>query len=230
LVLAAAVLSAGGCAGSEQQRDVAPESRAVTIRTTACGDASKTVGSGVMVGDDVVLTAAHVVIGATDVAVQSAGAAESSGVVVALDTVTDLALVQVDAASPVSDVTLTDFVADERATLLGGASSGDVEVDVLRRVLINVDEVRGTSVVQRDGYEVQGAIEGGDSGAGIFDADGALGAMVFAEPSRTSGSRAGPTDRLFATSSSAIRTLIERSDRRAHVCDPGSSRLVVSMS
>ncbi len=225
VTLAVVALAASACGGSDPV--AAPSSRAVEVRTTACGDASRTTGSGVIVADGLVVTAAHVVIGATEVAVVGEGTGESQASVVVLDTVNDVALLDVDGVDGFDDVELSDLVAGQPATLVGGASSGDVEVEVLRRVMISVDEVRSTAIVERDGYEIRGSIESGDSGSGIFDADGALGAVLFAEPSVSSGVEAADADRAFATAAGAVEALLTRADRQVHECDPTQSRLVV---
>ncbi|MFK8026393.1 MAG: serine protease [Ilumatobacter sp.] len=214
------------CGASEVPAVSSPASRAVAIRTTSCGDASRTDGSGVVVADDLVVTAAHVVIGAADVFVESGVAAESRGEVVALDTVNDLALVHTELQGRFAAVVFTELSESDAAMLVGAATSGDVDVEVLRRVLIDVDEVRGTDVVRRDGYELLGAIAGGDSGAGVFDADGRLGAVVFAEPRSSRRSEPEESDRFFATASPAIEALVGGDARDEFACDPGASRLV----
>lgn len=47
--------------------------RAVVITTTNCGDAGDSIGSGIALGDGRVLTAAHVIAGATDIGVMRVG-------------------------------------------------------------------------------------------------------------------------------------------------------------
>ena len=224
IVTLVAAACAGG--GSNEPSEPVESSRAVTIRTTACGDTSRTTGSGVVVADGLVVTAAHVVIGATDVFVRSGGSDELVGDVVGLDTVNDLALVQAGVASGSEPVALTELADDQVATLMGGAASGDVDVEVLRRVTIDVAEVGGSQIVRRDGHELRGVIDGGDSGAGVFDSDGRLGAIVFAEPSASRGSDGTEFDRFFATASAAVGSLVDSGDRRSHACDPQASRLV----
>jgi len=231
------VVGLAACGGSGEAStsgigtNVSPEDRSVLIETTACGDASKTTGSGVIVENDLVLTVAHVVIGADSVFVSGSDSRSVdsdervTGAVVVLDTINDLALVRVPTAplvGSVDDIALADFSGGDSATIHAARTPGVVPVEVLRRARISVDEVRGPNVVEREGYELAGEIDGGDSGAGVFDHRGALGAIVFAEPSTP---EAGDL-RAFAV---AVPPIDELSDglEQSYSCDASMSRLIV---
>jgi hypothetical protein len=218
-VTVAGIVLSAGCA---QGRDVtAPEDRAVTIRTTACGDASHTMGSGVMVDKGTVLTAAHVVVGATDVLVEIPDVAvemsdELVATVVVLDHSRDLALLDLPGVDA-KPVELVELDAGDRVRIIGGATSGTVDAEVERRVSMEVDDVRRTTRSERAGYEVDAAIAGGDSGAGIYDGKGGLAGIVFAVPSARG-------DATFAVGAVEIDAVIS-AERAAHRCDPARSQM-----
>jgi len=190
----------------------------VVVSTTACGFASKTTGSGVVVGPGRVLTAAHVVVGASEVVVRAADGTENTATVAVLDTARDLAVLEVaDVAE--TPVEFVDLDIGDAATMVGGASSGSVVVEVLRRANLNVDEVRGSQTSSRAGYELAAQIDGGDSGAGVFDEQGRLAAIVFA----TSNERDGIA---WATRADEIEAVLATPPTTGYVCDPIQSRIV----
>jgi S1-C subfamily serine protease len=232
VILAAGALLVASC-GTDAP-DVAPEERAVSLRTTACGDASRTRGSGVVVGDGTVLTAAHVVVGADEVFVAGetgsgssllgdGGAPEDVEVharVVLLDLTRDLAVLEVS-TSDADPIDLGQAEDGDVVRVVGGASSGTVEATVERRVSMEVDDVRSQSRSRRSGYELDVAIAGGDSGAGVYDADGRLVGIVFATPTQRSGAS-------FAVGAAEIEAVLGAPDHTVHRCDAAESRVVPS--
>jgi|TARA_B100002003_G_scaffold31696_1_gene26792 S1-C subfamily serine protease len=208
-----------GC-GGRQDEDTSPDERSVLIRTTGCGHVSKTSGSGVAVGGDLVVTAAHVVIGASTVHATTSDAVEHVGAIVALDTRRDLALVSVPGLD-VSPVAMADSRVAGRALIVGGARSGTVEADIRRSVPIAIEEVGGQDRYQRDGYEVEAATGRGDSGAGLFDDDGFLLGVVFAT--------ATDDDRTtWITASSEIEEVLAVGRGSEYHCDEALSKIVRS--
>lgn len=212
-LLAAAAVVLAGCGGSDGAATT-PEERAVTIATTACGHASATAGSGVVVADERVLTAAHVVAGAGDVRV-TRGAHTVAGEIVVLDRGRDLAVLRVPglAASPVAT---TQLATGERADVLGG-SSGPTEATVTRRLQMTVDDVRGLDRSRRAGYELDVRIEGGDSGAGLFAGD-RLAGIVFAVPVERAAT--------FAVRAEEVEAVLDDGSERPHACDPAASLVI----
>ncbi len=226
-LIAGIVVGIVAFAGCAQGRDVTgPEDRAVTIRATACGDASHTTGSGVMVDEGTVLTAAHVVVGASDVLVEIPDVTwETSdqlvATVVVLDHSRDLAVLEIPGVDlpgvDAKPIELVELDAGDRVRIIGGASSGTVDAEVERRVSMEVDDVRRTTRSERAGYEVDAAIAGGDSGAGIYDGKGRLAGIVFAVP-RARG------DATFAVGAVEIDAVIS-AERAVHRCDPAHSQM-----
>lgn len=190
-----------------------PAARAVTIHTTSCGHASGTSGSGVIVDRKTVLTAAHVVVGATEVVI---GEDRKPAIVVALDPTRDLAVLTSESVDA-SPVDLVELANGAEARIVGGSSSGDLEATVVRRAVMDVDDVRASTRSTRIGYELDAAITGGDSGAGVYDADGRLAAIVFAVPSERDGAT-------YAVGRTEIESVLV-ADRRSFRCDPERSQL-----
>lgn len=217
-VLAAAVL-VGACGGDVT---VAPAERAVVVSTTACGDASATSGSGVLVGGGRIVTVAHLVIGAGSVEVELADGRRMSAAPTVIDPVRDLAVLRTEVEVTVDRVVLADADAGEVLRLVGGAESGDLDAPVLRPAVLVVDEVRGTARHRRGGYELEAAIERGDSGAGLFDDSGRLIALLFARSSDRDGIA-------FAVDATELRAVLDAAPRDSWRCDPDRSRVVVDV-
>lgn len=192
------------------------EERAVSIRTTGCGNASHTTGSGVIIDHALVLTAAHVVVGAADVVVDELDAS-----VIVLDRTRDLAVLKVP-GTEATPVEIVELDPGTEVRVVGGATSGTVEATVDRRLVMDVDDVRSTSRSERAGYELDAAIEGGDSGAGIYDGDDRLAGIVFAVPTE----RSDATFAVGASEIEAVLAVLASPDVGEHSCDPSSSQLV----
>lgn len=216
LVLLAAAFLFGGC-GSSASDPVDPSERAVAIATTACGDASKTVGSGVVVGPGRVLTAAHVVVGATSVNVAT-GSGTSAAQIVVVDATRDLAILTVEPDLLPTDEPVELAAAGPGDPLVAlGATSGVVDLSVDRVLTLRADNVRQPGRTDRSGYELDASLLPGDSGAGVFNNDGSLVAVVFSGPADRDG-------RVFAVSADEIEAALAAppADWR---CDPEESRV-----
>lgn len=216
--VALAIVWCAACAAAPADggADVDPADRAAEITTTACGHASRTTGSGVVVGDRRVLTAAHVVVGAGSATIAHDGRAHEARVV-HLDVTRDLAVLDV-AGIRLPAVELGDVDDGERVRIVDAASSGTLDVTVRRRVVIDIEEVRGAQRHERDGYELDAAIRGGDSGAGVFDERGRLTAIVFAEPTANEAIT-------YAVGGAELAAVLGADDRH-YACAPERSRIV----
>lgn len=218
------------------------EARAVRVSTTACGYAPSTDGSGVALGDGSVLTAAHVVAGATEISVllaQGPDGRQESGqqdteypaTVVAYDTLRDLALLSVSDPAGAPDDRPPSLISGSpplRASLsegqigmvVGAATSGNVQFEVEDKTIIEIDEVRGSRRSQRAGYILQAVTKPGDSGSALYDNDGRLAGLLFAVST-------GDEARSWATAAEEIDTfLVDQSLTGTFACDPDRSRLV----
>ncbi len=204
----------------------AARTRAVTITTTACGFAPGTEGSGLALSTRQVLTAAHVVAGATDIEVTSsagtAGSAKAPATVVAYDTSRDLAIVEVGPGRldlPEDGPRFRSLDAGQEGLVVGAARSGDVAFVVTERTTIEIDEVRGSERVRRAGYLLAATTGPGDSGSGLYDLDGYLVGLLFAVS--TDDQR-----RSWATRAEEIEDfLADRTVAGRFACDADRSRL-----
>lgn len=217
-VLATGV-AAGSYAAAARPLDQA-EQRAGMVSTTACGNASATSGSAVLIGPGHVLAAAHVVIGATDLSVTAAGQTVPAEIL-RLDTRTDLAMLRVDGLSS-SPVRLAEPRPGSMVRVVGAGPSGSFDTEVLRRVTIRIEEVRSTVRSSRRGFEIDERVALGDSGAGVFDDDGRLIGLVF-------GRSTIHDDRSFAVASEEISRLLDSPDV-TYRCDPARHRVVDELS
>ncbi len=215
-LLLGAVLLAGCAGGPDVAKGELEEAhlRAVVVTTTACGDAGATTGSGIIVDSRHVLVSAHVIAGSTSVSLAEGVVLE----VVRHDTLRDLSLLR----SPedlleIDEPSLAALEVGEDVVMVGGATSGDVEVRVEQRAMIDIDEVRGQRRSRRDGYRLAGLTARGDSGAGVYTRDGDLGGVIFATST-------DDASRTWATASSEIRTFLDNSAvEGTFVCDPDQS-------
>lgn len=252
----AITLTAAACSGTNgvtdpvttvQRFDVTPGlgpvDRTVAVVTTGCGSAAAAIGSAVRLDDTTVLTAAHLIAGAGDVAVVeqpdlppnrewpafSPGTLFSESdvaTVVAFDPGRDLALVETDgkrADGP--EYQRPDFgtAAVGDAVEIHGAATVSIEGSVAQSATIEADEVRGRSRVMRDGYRLDASTGRGDSGAGVWSTDGRLVGLVFAVSS-------DDRNRTWAVSGREIITFLDAAEERpapSYRCDEATSRLVV---
>jgi S1-C subfamily serine protease len=168
-------------------------------------------GSGSVVGDGLVLTSAHVVAGATDLAVEH-GDVRVPARVVGFDPDTDLAYLEIDAWSRASAAASPPALplADERAGagddatawVVRGGEPLAVPVTVERAVTIRSEDVYVEGESDRPGLELDGEIRPGDSGAAVI-VDGEIVGVVWAR------SR-GRTDRSYAIDAVTGRDRIDR--------------------
>ncbi len=189
------------------------------VSTSACGHASGTTGSGVLVVTDTILTAAHVVLGAATVSITDAAGTRHEARIVALDTEVDLAVLALtDESMPTRPVALGRVGEGATVTAVGGASSGDVDLDVTRPATVVIHDAEGNARFERDGYEFAGTLNTGDSGTGVFDKEGRLVAVIFA----ISADRHSIA---FGVSSDEVDQLLDSATPRSYVCNPDRSRV-----
>lgn len=181
VALLAGAVSLVSCAGVDgfASQNLEPELRAVTIETDGCRFASGRTGSGVAVGEDRVVTVAHLVARAQSVAIRLDAAEEEEAVVTAVDLERDLAVLRV-ASQTFPDVEVATAETGTRGHIVGGAASGTIEFEVKRPVELTIEEVLGTDRHSRSGYELMAGASDGDSGAGAYDEADRLIGILFA--------------------------------------------------
>jgi S1-C subfamily serine protease len=161
----------------------------VVVVKARTGDTSKAVGSGVVVGSDRVMTAAHNLTGVTDVVVATNTGSQLDAKVVGSDSQTDLALLSVSSG----DLQLVPL-GDSGPPRVGQTVVAVSAAGAKYRVGINVVSDRDVMVDAGTGVDVAGLLETGIavtpemSGGALVDPDGNLvGVLTRA----TTGSPAG---------------------------------------
>jgi S1-C subfamily serine protease len=183
VVAACSFLSA---CGTTTRRAVEPLDAAVEIVADGCPDVD-VFGQGLVVAPGRVLTAAHVVAGATDISVRHNGE-RVTGVVTAFDPTNDLALIAVPTtfapAVPIGPVR-----AGDRGTAIvrRRGSPTAIEVTVSRAVSIHTEDIYIEGSFERAGFELAANIEPGDSGAVVVVRGRAV-AVVWARTRGTENS------------------------------------------
>lgn len=211
-LLAAALLATACGTDSTSAAD-----RRVTLVTTACGNASRTSGTGVIVEDGWVLAAAHVVIGAGQVDVAGAFGSERAEIAV-LDTAADLALLRVGGAQA-SPIVVSEAGATDTVQF---STEGDVPMSatVLRTVEIRIEAVRSTERISRFGFEIDQRAAVGDSGGGVFDDDGDLLGIIFGRPIEDGEQRS------FAVGHEMVEDVLNADRSGMWSCDASVHRIV----
>lgn len=207
----------GGTSGGEDPAETALAA-AVAVEAAGCRQAEELTGSGSVVGDELVVTVAHVVAGSTSVSVTDAGGTERRAVVVGLDTVNDLALLAV-AGLPAAPLPFGTLTAGDHSVFVvhhddGGAATQPAVV--VRRADLSMADLYGQGTHVRTGFELDATVRPGDSGAVVVGDDGRAGAVVFATSRDTTGTGtdAGPdtsddsAHRAWATDIAALAPLL----------------------
>lgn len=168
-----------------------PPSALVGVRVEGCSLVPK-LGSGVMTGDGLVLTAAHTLRGARSIEVRPVGGRSLAATIVGFDPELDLAYLAVEAgpADPSRALTVdSDHVeAGDRAVAWVIRRDGPARVDVTvrRRVTINTEDIYIEGDTERPGFELDTVIEPGDSGGAVL-VDGKVIGVLWARSRRFPG-------------------------------------------
>ncbi len=200
VTLLAIELGCGGPDGGSQPRPD-PGAAVVSIRAVGCRPFAS-LGTGTVVGDDLVLTAAHPVAGETTITVTTSDGRTLGAEIAAIDTVNDGAVLRVAdlAGLAIEPLDLTIESEPGAATVL--IVEGERPVELVRRVDIATSDIYLEGEHHRQGLELRGLIEPGDSGAAVLDSDGRIVGVAFASSRQTA-------DRGWAVRSEEFLPLIE---------------------
>jgi len=176
-------------AGGAEAARIAAAANASVVRVESQGCAQIFTGTGFAVAPNFIVTNAHVVAGATDVAVTGdATGRRVRGTVVFFDPELDVALIRTP------DLVLRPLVLAAAAPVRGtvgaalghpnGADLAVIPAAVSAKIRATGRDLYGTHTVVRDILELRAAIQPGDSGGPFVLADGNVGGVVFAD-SRT---------------------------------------------
>jgi hypothetical protein len=191
-----------GLVGSARIR--AAERSIVRVLGDACGLAVS--GSGWVAGDDLVVTAAHVVAGQGETTVEN-DVGRASAVAVAFDPRNDVAVLRVVGELELPALPLGDAVAGEPVAILGFPESGPFSATpgrVGRTARVVSEDAYGRGPVARTITSLSGRVRHGYSGGPAVDARGAVQTMVFAA---RPGARGG-----FGVPPSAMRRALAAAD------------------
>ena len=166
--------------GTSHAATIDPRDAAVEIWGTGCS-LIYTHGSGVALGGDLVATAAHVVAGATEVAVASWRGERTPATIIAIDTQHDAAVLRVPALHRPA-LRRRPLVNGEHGRFFGfGITSPKmVAFTVVRAVTIDSEDIYVHGSYPRAGYDMTTRVVAGDSGSGLIADDGSLGGIVWA--------------------------------------------------
>ena len=189
-----ALVLVGGAACDEHDGDEGTATAltsAVRVEATGCRS-RPSIGAGSFIGDELVLTVAHVVAGSDEVRVVLADGTTSRATVVAIDRAKDLAVLAVEAEAPALPIGRArpgdrgDFVVwrDDAAVAQ--------PFEVITYVDINASNIDHDGSGLRKGFQIDAQVDNGDSGSLLVHRGAAIG-VVFAR-STGDGGRAWATD------------------------------------
>jgi len=164
------------------------DERAVVIATLPCQPSLQTTSSGFVIENELVVTVAHAIYNSRDFAIRDVSGRWHRPEIVHMDLNLDLAVLRIPwlTAQPMA---IGRASAGDPVRMVQGAASGTSEGTVLRRVRLTTETIGDLNrKTERSGYELSVAIQGGDSGAAVVDADDDLIGVVFARSTRREAS------------------------------------------
>ncbi len=183
----AVLVAANGC-GSEPGIDRQTITDAtVRVRADGCGPRTE-LGTGTLIADGLVVTAAHVVAGAERVEIIDDLGEPTTAAVVAFDPGLDVAALRpVRAFESPAPLRAEPGRAGERGVIGLVTPDGSVElipVDVMQRVTIRTTDISRDDPVRRSGLRVAVTVDPGDSGAMVHLPRGGVG-IVWSRSTET---------------------------------------------
>jgi S1-C subfamily serine protease len=203
------VLVAAGCGGDDGD-GADPAGAVVDIRATGCRRTS-TRAIGMVVAEDLLLTVAHAVAGESEITVSTPDGRQLPGVVAAIDTALDAAVIRVDGLD-LAPLARRRYDGDDDVTLWT-ADDGVVHsapAEIRRRATVRTTDIYREGDHLRPGLELRADVEAGDSGGGLVDVDGELLGMVWATSRQTD-------DRAWALPIEALDPLLAAASEAAPV-------------
>ncbi len=178
----------------------------VGVRASGCRS-EESIGAGALVAPELVVTVAHVVAGADELAVVDRRGQRHAATTVALDTVDDIALLAVPGLTG-TPLEIGPLDAGQSGVYLtyGTRSTPTPEpFEVIRRVNLSISDIYDQGDHERAGLEIAADIDPGDSGAVLVSSAGLAGGLVFASSRRNE-------DRAWATDLSVVLPLLATLD------------------
>ena len=165
---------------------------AVDVRANGCGPRIS-FGSGTVINEGDIVTAAHVVAGSTSVEVIDGNGARAPAEIVLFDPDLDLAVLRPASAvgAPLT-IRTTEARQSEVGVLVrirereGVMEIEQIDVRVIREANIATTDIYLERKVVRDGFEIESSVDVGDSGAMVVLPGGGAG-VVWARSNRVDG-------------------------------------------
>ena len=165
---------------------------AVDVRANGCGPRIS-FGSGAVINEGDIVTAAHVVAGSTSVEVIDGNGARAPAEIVLFDPDLDVAVVRPASAvgTPLT-IRTTEARQSEVGVLVrirereGVMEIEQIDVRVIREANIATTDIYLDRKVVRDGFEIESSVDVGDSGAMVVLPGGGAG-IVWARSNRVDG-------------------------------------------
>ncbi|MGI9645238.1 MAG: trypsin-like peptidase domain-containing protein [Ilumatobacteraceae bacterium] len=154
---------------------------AIDVRSDGCGPRVG-FGTGSVIAEDVVVTAAHVGAGATAVELIDSDGSSAAGVVVLFDPDLDLAVIRAESpiGTPLAPRPREAAEGEAGIVVLPRLAEDEMLVEVANITVVREAVIRTTDIyledpVRRDGFEVEGSVDPGDSGAMVVLPGGGAG-------------------------------------------------------
>ncbi len=228
LIAGALLAGLASCASADVAAPVAPgpvdpAALTVGVDVSGCGFADPTTGTGVVIQDELVVTSGHVVVQGDEVFVWAVGELFSA-LIIGFDPANDLALLKVPGLIIETEVRVASLDAGAEVSVwnhseLGAMETSSTVTDVRP---VEIQEVLGETRHVRDAFSLELITQDGDSGAGVWSAEGALVGVIF-------GHTTEAPERGFATAGSVVEAFVEPfvsgSERSSWNCDAATSRI-----
>jgi S1-C subfamily serine protease len=189
--------------GARRTTRVDPRDVALEVRAAGCSLVPLH-GSATAIGSQLVVTAAHVVAGATGIDLAARDGSHHAATIAAIDTDRDVAILRAPSLHrrALPRRALTRY---ERGSFVGFGTRGGHHIDftVARIVSITSEDIYVHGNHERAGYDLTAVVVPGDSGAGLISTDGHFGGLVWATTRSDSGEA-------FAIATSVVDELLLR--------------------
>ncbi len=156
----------------------------VKVEGTAPECSTRLTGSGFVVGQDLILTNAHVVAGVENPTLRVKGKGKAfEGIVVYFDPALDVAIIRTKDFPSVALRISEPLARGENAVVAGFPGGGPLTLVPARVRSVTVStgtDIYGKEKVTREIYAISADIKQGDSGAPLFALDGTVAGLVFA--------------------------------------------------
>ena len=156
----------------------------VKVEGTAPECSTRLTGSGFVVGQDLILTNAHVVAGVENPTLRVKGKGKAfEGIVVYFDPALDVAIIRTKDFPSVALRISEPLARGENAVVAGFPGGGPLTLVPARVRSVTVStgtDIYGKEKVTREIYAISANIKQGDSGAPLFALDGTVAGLVFA--------------------------------------------------